>query len=215
MLTTGAHLIVEQERALGQHFDYIVATREDVFFLAPFLLPLRPDCDLVSKNCNTWDGINLRLQLLSRNLGLAFLSQRLDFYRRTPFSATNSEKIELQHARALRMRICAESAASMAITASRFVSRSPPRICFIRLETLAFARTTLLDGQHSFARMRGGGNGRGDCIPNMAQAFVNARMCRFDDHFLPAVSADVESWNASAIASMTGRAQRHSYEYTP
>ena len=70
-------------------FDYVISTRDDVYFFEPmnltrlildFSQPSGRNCSIVSKSCLAWGGLNMRLQLLQRDSAVAFLGRRMDFY---------------------------------------------------------------------------------------------------------------------------------------
>ena len=97
-------LSYEREAFFGAPFHYIIYSREDIYTFAAVnltvLLPLLRHsgqndtisrhtsenvssgmCDAISKNCLHHGGINMRFYVLTRNAGIAFLGQRLTFYK--------------------------------------------------------------------------------------------------------------------------------------
>ena len=78
------------ERKFGFKFEFVVSTREDIYFFHPmdlgFLTQLLPvsnsssNCHIISKGCLENGGINMRLQLMSRADALKVLGGRFPFY---------------------------------------------------------------------------------------------------------------------------------------
>jgi hypothetical protein len=80
----------EEDEEMGgggaQQFDWIISTREDAHYfydmdLEGLLQKSDDDCDLITKDCLDFEGINMRFQLLRGKIGLEFLKSRLDVYK--------------------------------------------------------------------------------------------------------------------------------------
>ena len=113
-----AGAILKHERHRGSAFDYIVAVREDTYFFSPVdmdvvVRSIGEGCDLVSKECLAYDGLNMRFQLLRGSKGLAYLAGRISFCAALrPSSVKNPETFDLRHAHSLGMRTCASPVVS-------------------------------------------------------------------------------------------------------
>ena len=89
-----AGAILKHERHRGSAFDYIVAVREDTYFFSPVdmdvvVRSIGEGCDLVSKECHAYDGLNMRFQLLRGSKGWPTL---LDESPSTPHSTQQRQK---------------------------------------------------------------------------------------------------------------------------
>ena len=120
----------------GSKFDYVISAREDVYFFLPFdlgqILAGRQKCDLVTKDCLTWNGINLRLQLISGRIGERWLTSRYTHYSHlssTKRAVSNPEQFEMDQAKSMNMRTCAAPVDVFPVAVSRFMGRD--RFCFI------------------------------------------------------------------------------------
>ena len=113
-----ARAIETLEDVRGRRFDYIISTRDDIYLIGPLkLLPLLATdstCDIYTKGCMGWGGLNDRFHILRRERGLALLASRLDFYRivihEPPTDRVhrtkNPERFEYQMTGWLGMRVC-------------------------------------------------------------------------------------------------------------
>jgi hypothetical protein len=113
-----ARAIEAHEDKHSKRFDYIISTRDDIYLLGPVNLQdlfakSSPTCDIYTKGCMNWGGMNNRFHVMRRERGLAFLASRLDFYRivlheRTAHthSTKNPERFELMMTRWLGMNVC-------------------------------------------------------------------------------------------------------------
>ncbi len=82
-----AQRITFTESLRGIHYPYIISTREDAYFFNPMdfahLIHTfnQRQCNIMTKDCLSWGGLNMRFQLLDHDSAIAFLSQRLSFYQ--------------------------------------------------------------------------------------------------------------------------------------
>jgi hypothetical protein len=151
-----AEQIVEYEKA-QQHryslptpwqFDFLISTREDVYFYTPMIMePLLAymqrdlavgpkHCDVMAKNCLTFFGLNMRLQLWNRLAGLNVLSHRFTFYRdmRTSgLKAYNPESFEAMQASMYDLTLCPVNVTKVPVTAARHVHHG--EICLYDFES--------------------------------------------------------------------------------
>lgn len=149
-----AQQIEDYERQQGGNgtwkFDYLVSTREDAYLYTPLNLTrqvqrLRPDvhakpngeakCDIVYRECLSWGGLNMRMQVMNRDAGLLMLGKRFVSYKQMrdggwkPF---NPEQFELFQTMLYNLEHCAVPVAEVPITAARHVANDS--ICFYEFE---------------------------------------------------------------------------------
>jgi len=157
-----AQQIGEIERGRGRVFDFVVSTREDVYLWKDMNLEeltSRHTCDIVTKDCKNWGGINMRLQLLRRDSGLRFLRDRLPFYAamyRENRTFANPEVFELAQAEALKLSVCYRSIDNVPVTAVRHTQHG--EFCFPKFEVFNIA-------------------GEGSCMPKDHAQFTMRSFC--------------------------------------
>lgn len=171
-LCTG--LITAQEAELGVPFDFIISTREDVYFfqpvqLAPLILHLLAnDCDILAKVCPR-GGLNRRWQLLGREAGMALLGGRHDFYRTLPSNQTGWSPGQFEESQLadLKLTRCPMDADALPVAATR-INASPP-----------LNRKPALDDlfEYPIPWCFPGHLVEDDCMPISHGSFVNARRC--------------------------------------
>jgi hypothetical protein len=130
-------------------FDFIISTREDVFFFRPLnlstILPgLRSNlsdfssknkCDIFFKRCRNFWGFNMRFYILSREVGIKFLGNRFSFYKylySINRTIENPERFELSEATALKLIGCPVPVENFPITAIRHFQNG--QLCFVWFE---------------------------------------------------------------------------------
>ena len=141
-----AEKIRELETSRGVKFDYIIRTREDIWFwnnvdlaaltrggLVRGFDPTKgaesqtvTPCDIVTKNCLAWEGLNMRFQILRREIGFHFLHNRLQFYKSLYKNSTspgttihNTEKFEMVQAQRMGMTTCPRTVTEVPAAATR------------------------------------------------------------------------------------------------
>lgn len=140
--------ILEYEESHFMKFDYIISTREDVYFYRPMNLPaiidrlrtsdkdLDPNkCDIPFKRCLNFWGFNMRFFILTRDNGIRFFGNRLSFYKflhKIGRTIENPERFELAQANALQLIGCPITVEEFPVTAVRYIS--PTEMCFIWFE---------------------------------------------------------------------------------
>ena len=148
-----AGMLLQYERKHEMQFDYFILGREDIYFFKPMklaaLLPLlqggrewnqQLHCDYLSKNCLDWCGVNLRFPISTRDVAVAYLQTKLDFYQ-TLLSAeevnrpTNTETLDQMHLRNLSFSVCKLPIHDYPVTAVR-MSRGE-KFCFFPKEIKA------------------------------------------------------------------------------
>ena len=146
-----SHQIVSVEKTkIRSTFDYVISTREDVYFFTSLNITSLvinqmeiDNCSIVVKDCLSWDGINMRFQLLARNKAINFLGNRLSFYKNSlkqgkhARNRLNPERFELLQAASIGMKICRVSVSQIPATAARFVELKGEYkndFCFINRE---------------------------------------------------------------------------------
>lgn len=139
-----AEQIKDFEVKSGFHFDYIVSTREDAFWFTPINMTyliqthfLQGKCQILSKNCLAWAGINMRYQIFTRDAGLQILESRISFYQ-SLFTANqfyfNPESFELGQVHHFNLTHCPLPITDIPVTAVRFVDDVSEKMCFIAPE---------------------------------------------------------------------------------
>lgn len=141
----------------GQHFDYVLSLREDIYFFKPLNLQKlitnhllnpwssvlrstprtggQPGCHLAAKECLRWNGVNMRSQFLRRDDALLFLGGRLRFYRHSlehNIVSLNPESFELAQLRFLNRTACHITVDDFPVTAARQLRDDTT--CFIGVE---------------------------------------------------------------------------------
>jgi hypothetical protein len=144
--------IIQLESENDFKMDYIINTREDIYFFKPLDLTSligkhmtantavgqeTNACDLLTKGCLDFGGLNMRLQLLRRSpSGIDYMS-KVSFFKqmmKKNKQFENPERFEQYMAeKVLQMRACKLDVEEMAITAARlsYVNLS---VCFIHQE---------------------------------------------------------------------------------
>lgn len=195
-----AEQIKEYELRSGWQVDYIINTREDVYFFRPMSLQTiinrlspthvsgQPRCDLPYKQCLSFWGFNMRFYLMHRVVGLNFLSKRLQFYGllfQNNQTVRNPEKFEARQAAWLGYQGCPLSVEVMPVTAARHVRRG--FFCFILLEYY-------------------------QCMPKGMEAWIQQRSCRLVKKRMEVIEAKLRekvAANASTLTS-TSKSKRRS-----
>jgi hypothetical protein len=153
------------EQYYGARFDYIISTREDTFFfrhvdLRTLLAARDGSCGLTARDCLSWGGINMRFQLLGRDVGLPLLRDRIRFYASLfgsenawgrPMRFFNPEQFEMMAAEVYNVSTCSLSVEQIPVTVARHVRNGT--FCFPPFEV-----------------MKG-------CFPRGAEALVRSRRC--------------------------------------
>lgn len=169
-------LAYERERnsrnpAVKFRFDYVISTREDVYFFRPMNLTHltstlrtpgsakrygqdREDaCDIPFKRCLNFWGFNMRFFILQRDKAVRFLGNRLSFYSfmyATNKTIENPERFELAMANALQLTPCPMPVDEYPVTAARYFGQG--QYCFISFEVQ-------------------------NCVPKYAESFIRQHLC--------------------------------------
>jgi hypothetical protein len=149
----------ETERG-GVPFDWIISTREDAHYfhdidLQKLIIEAQDECDLITKNCLDFSGINMRFQLLRRQRGLHFLKTRLDFYKgmyTDNSTIQNPEMFEDKQAnqQSSMMKVCKRPISDVPVNVGRHTTKGD--FCFLHYE---------VEG----------------CVPPEAVRYVNRKRC--------------------------------------
>lgn len=119
------HQIEEYEKMTNTSFQYVLQTREDIYYFQGvslrFLLSHLKDpessqdrkdplkCDFITKDCLQWGGINMRWQLMTKDASKTVMGKRIDYYRsllKENQTTYNPEQYELQQLKYYKIRIC-------------------------------------------------------------------------------------------------------------
>lgn len=156
------------EKNTGTIFQYIINTREDIYFFKPIDLKYLihkyvrgRKCNMLTKDCLNWGGVNMRFQLLSREHGLQYL-RRIEFY--SSMYSTNDvvvmpEAMELLQTQRLNIKLCNVSVEEYPVVAARFsyINRT---LCFTHPELKEY-----------------GVNSPPPCVPKESMDFAIANIC--------------------------------------
>ena len=179
-----AGAILKHERQRGSAFDYIVAVREDTYFFSPVdmdvvVRSIGEGCDLVSKECLAYDGLNMRFQLLRGSKGLAYLAGRISFYAALrPSSVKNPETFDLRHAHSLGMRTCALPVSVVPAAAARYIGNGS--FCFPSREVLNLDGLTASRAEQALPSIISGPasiDPERQCFPETLASYVLDRVC--------------------------------------
>jgi hypothetical protein len=131
----------ETERG-GVPFDWIISTREDAHYfhdidLQKLIIEEQDECDLITKNCLDFQGINMRFQLLRRQRGLHFLKTRLDFYKgmyTDNSTIRNPEMFEDKQAnqQSSMIKVCKRPISDVPVNVGRHTTKGD--LCFLPYE---------------------------------------------------------------------------------
>ena len=97
--------------------------------------PIPPVCDIIYKKCRNFWGFNMRLYILTREVGIQFLGNRFSFYKylyQINQTILNPERFELSQANALRLFGCPVSVEEFPVTAIRHFFNG--QMCFVFFE---------------------------------------------------------------------------------
>jgi hypothetical protein len=139
--------------------DFVINTREDIFFFKPislqYLFPNRlkenlnrisytnitlnsikqGDCNLVVKDCLKWFGVNMRFQLFSRDHLQYIMGKKISYYKyliKQNQTVRNPEIFEAELFKHYRINICEYSVNDLPLAAIRYVDKNLS--CFIPQE---------------------------------------------------------------------------------
>lgn len=179
--------IASHEARHNMTFDYVLSTREDSFYLSPvnltdlvahFRHPASPpstitrlqNCDIITRDCLGWAGINMRWQLMTRNASDFIIAKRFEFYRllyrqqRQAYNPEQYEKAQMEH---YGMKICEIDPNIIPTLVARHVLDDD--VCFVKPETLD------------------------DCVPRANHSFVFNKLCHRVNQHLRVKIAPIES----------------------
>lgn len=155
------------ERRKNFTFDYVLGTREDIFYFSPvnltFLLEnmQKEGCVIATKECLTWGGINMRWQLFTRNATDYFYGKRFEYYRYLQDNnivVYNPEQFEHRQAQFYQLKICQYFSHQIPNAVARHVKDG--QFCFFKAE--------IID----------------NCVPSVNNTFVNDHHCNKVPHTL-------------------------------
>lgn len=146
-----AEQILQYESDHSSKFDYIISTREDIFFFQPMKISNRlpkirqntsiskphnsGGCDLLLKDCLNFGGFNMRLQIFNRQSGITMLLNRLNFFKtmnEKKKKCDNPEGFEKLEAKHYNFIFCPQSVSVFPVTAVRHVANDS--FCFYNFE---------------------------------------------------------------------------------
>jgi hypothetical protein len=146
------HQVQEYEQLRHTKFQYVLQTREDIYYFQPVSLDYlvshlkNPDnledtgnlqCDLITKDCLQWGGMNMRWQLMTREASNSVMLKRIEYYfhlMNTSQVIYNPEQYESQQMKFYKLRICEFLANYIPNAVGRHVKDD--QICFLKPETI-------------------------------------------------------------------------------
>eukprot|EP01040_Poterioochromonas_malhamensis_P009153 gene9153-9926_t len=146
--------IMNREEERNKRYDYLFYTREDLYYFHPLNLSipinllkqkhqvtmkgkkpsLVPSCHLVAKDCLSWGGVSMRLELVRREEADNIFGSRLKFYRTlytSNITVKNPELFEFQQLKEMKYQLCKVSVEVMGITVARPSLSQPDGVCFL------------------------------------------------------------------------------------
>ena len=145
------HQIETTETRQGWSFQYIISTREDIYFYLPVYLdriledPANAGYDIFFRDCLGYGGFNMRMEIHKHDAGLVLLSSRLGYYHHLLLNRKhymNPEAFEVNHASHFKFRARGVDVDKLAVTAARYKtyskeSRTWSDYCFLYKELLS------------------------------------------------------------------------------
>lgn len=124
-------------------FDAVIVTREDIYFFSPpdlTKLVAKLDragegCDIVTKSCLAWGGLNMRFQILHPRIVTKLVEERMVFYKAMfarKKKVQNPEQFEKLQAEHLASKMCTVDVEELPVVAARYVPVGD--FCFISFE---------------------------------------------------------------------------------
>ena len=147
--------IVQLELLNGFKFDYVISTREDIYFFKPlnlnaliskYMAKRNRACDLLTKGCLDFGGLNMRLQFFRRgnDAEIRYMS-KVSYFKKMMMKRKirkfeNPEMFEQHIAeKRLNMTVCKLDVEEFPVTAAR-LSYINLTVCFIHQELKLFER---------------------------------------------------------------------------
>ena len=132
-----SHMYMLQEIIIAKvtsEYEYIVKTREDIYFFKPIPPDWRPEpsCDVTAKSCLSWGGINMRLQWYKFNVAKKIMSTRFKDSWNIKQGAVNPEGFEMLQLQLHGYTSCTAHQDIFPIAAVRYLSSN--KRCFNALE---------------------------------------------------------------------------------
>lgn len=161
--------IESYESLTGNAVDYVISSREDLYYFyglnLSYLLSFMKQqrqlssnhkvCDMISKECLAWTGLNMRWQLFTRNASIFMMKRRFEYYQSlysTNQTFLNPEIFEKQQSLYYGLKVCDHFLIDFIPNiAARHVQAG--HICFAKPETIDY------------------------CVPNNYTSFVAANLC--------------------------------------
>jgi hypothetical protein len=132
-----SHMYMLQEIIIAKvtsEYEYIVKTREDIYFFKPIPPDWRPEpsCDVTAKSCLSWGGINMRLQWYKFNVAKKIMSTRFKDSWNINQGAVNPEEFEMLQLQLHGYTSCTAHQDIFSIAAVRYLSSN--KRCFNAME---------------------------------------------------------------------------------
>jgi hypothetical protein len=198
--------VEEYSKSTGHIFDFVIQTREDVMFFKEMTLgnltakikdtiysSNSASCDILSKQCLAWGGLNMRFYITSGKKGLQFLSSRISYYKNliTEKRSIDHEEIHRRHMHARNLSRMNPSARMSILRTFIDDIRRDTHITNSEQFDLHHARNLSLEpcfipvDQYPVTAARHTSNGDFcfiklevlDCVPQGYKEFVESRQC--------------------------------------
>ena len=198
--------VEEYSNSTGNVFDFVIQAREDVVFFKDFHLEnvtnkirdtayasSSASCDILSKQCLAWGGLNMRFYITNGKKGLKFLSSRISFYKQliTEKHVIDHEKMHRRHMHAQNLSLMNPTARMSFMTAlmddmrrERHIS-NPEQFDLQHAQNLSLEPCFIPVEQYPVAAARHTSNENYcfikleilNCVPRGYEAFVESREC--------------------------------------
>ena len=108
------------------NFDYLIQTREDIYLFKNLkireLISKYPSCNWIGKSCLAWGGLSQRFNIMTFDIGLKFLSSKINFFKSCSDekkSVPNTEIFDLLYSKKVGMKTCLVPVDDVPATAAR------------------------------------------------------------------------------------------------
>ena len=138
-------------------FSHVIASREDAIVFRDFhLSPIvqNRQCDISTRDCLSWNGVNMRMQIMTRSAAAVFYCKRIDYisaYVRNVSSSFNPEKTEKLRKSCHGVEVCEKTQAQLhnISTCSFNMSDFPVQVArYLPNGSLCFLKKELLVGKY-------------------------------------------------------------------
>jgi len=139
--------ISHHEKEHSVAFGHVIATTENAYFFHEFDLPQAlahletNSCQVITKDCLVWDGINLRFALMTREASMKWLGERVWWYQSLfdhKTFAWNGEQLSKMQSKIMDIKHCVSSVNVIPVASARYTPQKTHCLLhteFIDMET--------------------------------------------------------------------------------